>query len=143
LKNWAILIHHRSITNVLGRGLLRHLAMFYKSARSARIVTVTVGSTQSVASRIRNRIGTAVIGVTVGAKGTTREVYPAADFVGRCFLRACYWFDVCTSWAKRYNPPVFTPDSAKAHAPVTVSSATMGAVLNVQSTIATRTQNKA
>jgi hypothetical protein len=67
-----------------------------------------------------------------------------ADFVGRCFLRACYWFDVCTSWAKRYNPPVFTPVGGKAQAAdVTVSSATMGApVVSVQSTIATRTQNK-
>jgi len=82
--------------------------MFHKSARSAEVVGVTVKSTQSVALSERNSTSTVDLRRAVEAKGAIPDVYPVADFVGRCFLRVCCWFDVCTSWVRQYGPPLFT-----------------------------------
>jgi hypothetical protein len=46
--------------------------------------------------------------------GAPKNTYPVADFVGRCFLRVCFWFDVCTSWAKKHDPSKFEAASVKA-----------------------------
>jgi hypothetical protein len=117
------------------------IAMSKESLQPAKAVTSPVVSTIDSVLAVS---ATTSLGTTRITKRSTRDAYPVADFVGRCFLRACYWFDVCTSWAKRYNPPVFTPVGGKAQAAgVTASSATMAApVFPVQSTAATRTQDK-
>ena len=31
--------------------------------------------------------------------------YPAADFVGRCFLRVCMWVDRFAPWTRRNHSP--------------------------------------
>ena len=119
--------------------------MFFKTTRSTKTVanSVSLGFTHSQLPSRQNQSGTA--GLAIGVrKRTSREQYAVADFVGRCFLRACYWFDVCTSWAKKYNPPAFTTAGAKAQTiPATPSSAMMAEpTLHVQSTMLSRTQNK-
>jgi hypothetical protein len=81
--------------------------------------------------------------------------YPVADLVGRCFLRVCFWIDLCTSWAKKYHPPTFTFEASKAHAtsvpstvlatpalatPALATPALASPALDVQSTIARSSQ---
>ncbi|PYV84689.1 MAG: hypothetical protein DMG93_03920 [Acidobacteria bacterium] len=64
--------------------------------------------------------------------------YPVADLVGRCFLRVCFWIEICTSWTKKYHPPEFTVQRAKAQ-PVEVtaqSAPTASPAIQVQSTVA-------
>jgi len=118
--------------------------MLYKTARSTKALgsSISLGFTRAETSQ-RGQSGTAGLATRL-PKRASREEHAVADFVGRCFLRACYWLDVCTSWTKKYNPPAFTTDGAKAQTvPVTTSSAMMAApVLQVQSTVVARTQNK-
>src|SRR5436305_2720797 len=108
----------------------------------SKVNSSSVESTiKSVLPACENRAPLASLRITPKSKRITSDPYPVADFVGRWFLRACYWFDVCTFWKKKYEPPVFTAVGTKAQSStVSVSSATMAApVLHMQSTIATST----
>jgi len=115
--------------------------MFFKTTPTTTAVTnsVAVGFTQPVSSSERNQAGTTEWAIPASTKTANREEYPVADFVGRCFLWVCFWFDVCTSWAKKHNRPAFTAAGAKAQSiQINPSSATMPAPIpQVRPTIAT------
>jgi hypothetical protein len=60
-----------------------------------------------------NRATIAALGMAPEINSDPANTYPVADFVGRCFLRVCFWFDVCTSWAKKHDPSRFEAANAK------------------------------
>jgi hypothetical protein len=75
--------------------------------------------------------------VDIGAGSRTTDLgYPVADLVGRCFLRVCFWIEMCTSWARKYQPWV----SSKAQqAQVTTAAVLIAAPAAVTTTVGTAT----
>ena len=136
LKNSAIFVQYCSITTQLWEGVAPALAMFKELLSSTKAVYSPV---EPVSPSPGNRTAIATLGTISRTHGVNGEAYPVADFVGRCFLRLCFWFDFCTSWTRRYGPPAFTA-TAKAH-PVQVSTPPKmmaATVLEVGSASATR-----
>ena len=76
------------------------------------------------------------------SSATRNPEYPVADLVGRCFLRVCFWIEICTAWKKKYHPPEFTLQRTKSQPlQVAIPSALMAApAVQVQSTISSTSQ---
>jgi hypothetical protein len=137
----STLQHHRRAQEKV----VPEFAMLKESLPAAKVVSSPIESTIASASpSSENRSAIASLGITAKTNGATGEAYPVADFVGRCFLRVCFWFDVCTSWARKHDPPRFKAASAKAQSiQVIRPSAMMPAPIpQVRSTIATSQQAK-
>jgi hypothetical protein len=99
--------------------------------------TVISTTVKSALDPLANQPGTAAHSTTVTLSRATRNFdYPVADLVGRCFLRVCFWIEICTSWTKKYHQPNFTGEPANARPmQVKVPSALMAApTIQVQST---------
>jgi len=96
-------------------------------------------SVESVLPLLADQTGQVGRSAAVKSNVSSRNLeYPVADLVGRCFLRVCFWIEICTSWTKKYHPPEFTVQRVKAQPiEVTVPSAlTAPPAIHVQSTVA-------
>lgn len=90
-----------------------------------------------VSTSTENEAKTANITLTAGSS-TTDLGYPVADLVGRCFLRLCFWIELCTSWARRYQPWALRSKAEPAQ--VTAAAVLIGApVAAIQTTVGNST----
>lgn len=98
-------------------------AMSKESLPPTKAVSLPIESAiDSALPSSSNRTTVAALAMAPEIKGAPGNTYPVADFVGRCFLRVCFWFDVCTSWAKKHDPSRFEAANAKVQ-PIRVISA--------------------
>jgi hypothetical protein len=138
ISSW---LHH----NRAWEGVVQALAMSKQSLAATKVVPSPIESIiKCLLPSSESRSAIASLEITAKTNGATGDAFPVADFFGRCFLRVCFWFDVCTSWARKHDPPKFKAASAKAQSiEVTNPSAIMAAaVLRVQSTIPTSRRAK-
>ena len=82
------------------------------SGENSVIISATAKSPQPALSTLADQNGTGLKPVR-SSTATRNPEYPVADLVGRCFLRVCFWVDICTSWTKKYHPPEFTTREAR------------------------------
>jgi hypothetical protein len=117
--------------------------MFYKTARATQTVadSISVDFTHPESPLQRSQSGNA--GCAPGIRAS-REEYAVADFVGRCFLRACCWYDICTSWTRKHDPAKFKASTSQRQSVRMIgqSAITPVPMLEVRSTIATTGQTK-
>jgi hypothetical protein len=127
---------------VLGKGLLHQLVMSKEIRQIAAAETAEISAAlKSALAPLASKAGTSEFGTSLITNGYNRSLdFPVADLVGRCFLRVCFWIDVCTSWAKKYHPPAYTFERPKTLPTPLRSPVAAAPALDVQSTVAPATR---